>query len=899
MSNRKIYIGGYQNENDCYDNYNHYEKVDNEYQTDNNNRRRKQRIDYSYNSEEVQPFKVPTKELFVLNSNSINRLKQTRTKNNRDVQKKSKRSHKIGKKIKKLKNTTSKVKQYIINSKRKKKTVSKYEEAIENAKKFSTILKAKSQKAIKRSNSVSKMDLETYYNKIMVAKNMLSKRNVKHDKNLLVSTSSSLSLKSLDLNHHDIFNKPSNISDFTSSQEKDLGYLTSDRHNNNNDIKKSKQQRPSSAPLSRRNRKPQIRPHTTYSCLNHVHKEIDDIEPILAKNNRKNTSILQHKNKRSNSTKIFSHLISSFSSNNNDIYNDGKPTFIISNSKKNKAYEEIAIALKQRGWIEETRKDVTPNLLWDISDNETKLKNKKRLGKETVYNHFKNNRCMTSKTGLRKSLEGLPWLNSTSASEFVPICYEIGESGGREDFKQEFIVGAAISILFSNCKRVNDENDNKLCLPYPVIMSCIVLLWFYIRESYINEDIYCTMFPNIYLNLIQNISPRNFDRENFQSIVLKCYYYLNNSKKNNKKKVQLENDLVIDNDKVCRIMDTFNTNFLSNETNDDIAYFNKKVCRFLKKFIYHFPNFALSKKYNTWIIKPGNSSRAVGLTLSRDMKDILHKGEKMSSRIVQRYIEQPYLMHKRKFDLRVWVLVTSLKPLKVYYFNAPYLRVCSKDYKIESSSEHLNDRYIHLSNCCVNRQNSSAVEKMENHDEYDIDGNVWSLSQFQTYLSDTSNNDNIVVDDDNIKNGKQIWKKIIEPKIKNIITSTLEVCAYQMEDLTKNSFELYGFDIILDDHLKPWLLEVNLSPFFSGRTSFLKQLIKKMVNGLMKLTVDKIHPPLTEKGSKLDEDGTLGKWEKLRINNSHIAVDQLNIFMKKRFDMKVVGKSFINKTKEL
>ena len=68
MSNRKIYIGGYQNENDCYDNYNHDEKVDNEYQTDNNNRRRKQRIDYSYNSEEVKPFKVPTKELFVLNS---------------------------------------------------------------------------------------------------------------------------------------------------------------------------------------------------------------------------------------------------------------------------------------------------------------------------------------------------------------------------------------------------------------------------------------------------------------------------------------------------------------------------------------------------------------------------------------------------------------------------------------------------------------------------------------------------------------------------------------------------------------------------------------------------------------------------------------------------------------
>lgn len=194
-----------------------------------------------------------------------------------------------------------------------------------------------------------------------------------------------------------------------------------------------------------------------------------------------------------------------------------------------------------------------------------------------------------------------------------------------------------------------------------------------------------------------------------------------------------------------------------------------------------------------WIIKPPASARGVGIKVINKWSQL----PKKSSLIVQKYISNPYLINDSKFDLRLYVLVTSFNPLIIYMYKEGLARFASAKYS--SNAKDLKDRYMHLTNYSINKFSSQYTA---NEDANACQGHKWTISKLMEYLQDY-----------NIDT-KTLWKSLQQLVIKTIIACESPVVELCDENINTryNCYELFGIDILLDDNFKPWLLEVNISP---------------------------------------------------------------------------------------
>ena len=200
-------------------------------------------------------------------------------------------------------------------------------------------------------------------------------------------------------------------------------------------------------------------------------------------------------------------------------------------------------------------------------------------------------------------------------------------------------------------------------------------------------------------------------------------------------------------------------------------------------------------------------------------KNSNNKKKKINSRmycsneiIIQKYLDNPLLYQKRKFDIRCFVLVDS--NLNVYFCREGHLKSSSKIYDLNS-----NDKFIHITN-------HSLQKKCSKFAQYEY-GNEMSYDDFKKALK----KDNISLE--KFYNMIEEMKYLIKISFKSVGNKLLKTNPVLC-------FEIFGYDFILDNDFKLWILEINNNPGLGISSPVIFKLVPRMLDDAFRLTIDKI-----------------------------------------------------------
>ena len=211
-----------------------------------------------------------------------------------------------------------------------------------------------------------------------------------------------------------------------------------------------------------------------------------------------------------------------------------------------------------------------------------------------------------------------------------------------------------------------------------------------------------------------------------------------------------------------------------------------------KKTIFKkFNKYKLSQD-NLWLIKPKLGSLGSGIYIFKDLSNV------PDDYLITKYIHNPHLINKLKYDFRLYVLITGLSPLRIYLYKEGMIRFSTEDYSLDLSK--IDELYRHLTNVNVNKKNRKVYKKA--HDADTDEGSKWSLHIYQKYCE---------------KNGidyNKIREQMIDISIKSILAVRDLFLDKIKENGTKdrNHFKLFGYDLLLDDNFKVHLIEINGRP---------------------------------------------------------------------------------------
>jgi len=270
-----------------------------------------------------------------------------------------------------------------------------------------------------------------------------------------------------------------------------------------------------------------------------------------------------------------------------------------------------------------------------------------------------------------------------------------------------------------------------------------------------------------------------------------------------------------------------------------------------------------------WIWKPCSQSCGRGIKIftssvsNEEAKDL---GRKRG--VIQRYVPNPLLIDGFKFDLRIYVVVLSYDPLKVYLNHEGLVRFATEKYS--AAQDTLDLRTMHLTNYSVNKLSQAFVQNMDGKESRQVDDEDDDAVQVEEEQEVASKWCLTELKDWCARHDLE-YDQLLE-RIKDIIIKSLIAVETPMRSewgrafdnveagwaargasgaAPSTCFEMYGFDVLIDSDLKPWLLEVNICPSLSSGSPLDKRIKTTLVADSLTLAGVQVPPSLWRSNSSV------------------------------------------------
>ena len=472
-------------------------------------------------------------------------------------------------------------------------------------------------------------------------------------------------------------------------------------------------------------------------------------------------------------------------------------------------YRDFRAALNERGWVENPD-HFSPffDFKWCSKVRDIDYTN---LTEYQIVNHFEKNSTITTKAGLAKQLKNLKWYQKVGCDDFYPACHCQNEDYGIEEFRADFRQYKAVSILKTHMKGI--KKDEKAYYENFTVVDLIKLIMGFMCVNKILID---------YDDILDKPDVIN------QTITDQEYKILETSRRAHIEIVFEQWKLIpIDTYRILyeqqlidQILNGVITYKDTQELNKEfITGLTDKIDSLLKECAKRNKQFNFGDEQNLWILKPAGLSRGRGIEIHNNYQKIIDKVENKRKMqwVVQKYIENPLLIKRRKFDIRQWIIISDWNPLTIWFYEDSYVRFAAVDY----NENDFDNKYIHLTNNCVT---SKLKENDVDHIEDDFfTENMWHSDTFRDYLKE--------------KEGYDIWTEKILPKIKDVALWSIS-SAQDMIENRKGSIELYGMDVMLDEDYNTWLLEINASPALDFSTKITTSMVHDLGHDIVQLLID-------------------------------------------------------------